>query len=329
MRPVFAVTLGGTDFTASIADRLLSLSISDEAGVTSDRFELSLDDRDHALGWPGSGVELEIALGYRETGGARTMGRYTVDEVETSGPPAVLTLRGAAADMLDSLKSQRRADYDGKTLGQIVRAIAARHRLTPQVAAKFESQTVEHLDQTDESDMHLLTRLAEQFGATAKPAAGRLLFVESGQGLDAQGNVLPPVAIARDRIVSWRASEQERQFYARVEARWKPARKHATQTVVVGEGEPSITLRNAFRTEVEARRAAEARLRKMARGRTSLSLTLPGDPELIAERPIQVSGLRTGADGAWIVTRAEHRLDGGGYTTQIEAQRPDDASDEG
>jgi phage protein D len=326
VRPVFAVSLGGADITSNIADRLISLSVSDEAGVSSDRFEIALDDRDHALGWPGAGVELEIALGYRETGGARTMGRYTVDEVESSGPPAVLNLRGAAADMLASLKSQRRADYDGKTVGEIVRTIAARHQLTPQIAAAFESQPVEHLDQTDESDLHLLTRLAEQFGATIKPASGRLLFVEAGKGVDASGAVMPAVAIIRQQVTTWRASEQERQFYSRVEARWKPARKHATQTVVVGEGEPSTTLRNAFRSEPEARRAAESRLRKMSRARTALSLSLPGDPELVAERPITLSGFREGVDGAWIITRAEHRLDSGGYSTSIEAQRPDSVS---
>ncbi len=327
MKPAFAITLNGTDITGNIADRLISLSISDEAGISSDRFELSLDDRDHALGWPGAGVELEIALGYRETGGARTMGRYTVDEVESSGPPAVLNLRGAAADMLASLKSQRRADYDGKTLGEIVRTIAARHRLTPQIAAALEAQPVEHLDQTDESDLHLLTRLAEQFGAIAKPAAGRLLFVEVGKGLDASGAAMPAVAIVRNQVTSWRASEQERQFYSRVEARWKPARRHSSVTLAVGAGDPSITLRNAFRTEAEAKRAAQARLRKMSRGRTALSLSLPGDPELVAERPITLSGFRDGVDGDWIIKSAEHRLDSSGYTTSIEAQRPDAVSE--
>lgn len=322
MRPVFSVSLGGSDITGNLADRLIMLSVSDEAGVSSDRFELSIDDRDHALGWPGAGVELEIALGFRETGGARVMGRYTVDEVESSGPPAVINLRGAASDLLSSFKSQRRADYDGQTLGQIVRTIAGRHNLEAQVAAKFESQAVEHLDQTDESDMHLLTRLAEQFGAIAKPAAGKLLFVEEGAGDDASGVALPAVVIDRAHVTSWRASEQERQFYSRVEARWKPARRHATQTVVVGEGDPSTTLRNAFRSEDEARRAATARLRKLSRGRTALSLSLPGNPDLIAERPLVLTGFREGVDGDWIVSRAEHRLDSGGYITSIDAQRP-------
>lgn len=324
MTPVFAVRLDGADITGNIADRLISLSITDEAGITSDRFDLTLDDRDHALGWPGSGVALEIALGYRETGGVRTMGRYTVDEVESSGPPAVLVLRGAAADMLASLKSQRRDSYDGQSIAAIVRTIAARHQLAPMVAPRFAAQVVEHLDQTDESDMHLLTRLAEQFGAVSKPAAGRLLFVETGTGTDAAGNAMPTVAITRADVLSWRASEQERQFYARVEARWKPARRHSTQVVTVGEGDPSTTLRNAFRSEPEARRAAEARLRKMARGRTELSLTLPGNPDLVAERRVALSGFRDGVDGAWLITNAEHRFDSSGYATTISAQRPDE-----
>lgn len=40
---------------------------------------------------------------------------------------------------------------------------------------------VTHLDQTEEPDLHLLTRLAREHGAVAKPVAGFLVFVPRGE----------------------------------------------------------------------------------------------------------------------------------------------------
>jgi hypothetical protein len=50
---------------------------------------------------------------------------------------------------------------------------------------------IEHIDQSNESDLHLLTRLARQHGAVSKPVAGFLVFVFKGEAKSATGQQLP------------------------------------------------------------------------------------------------------------------------------------------
>ena len=78
--PDFRVIAEGADITAAIRRGLLSLSVTDEAGFTSDKTEIKLDDRDGKISMPRTGAKLEISLGYKETG-LVNMGIYVVDEV--------------------------------------------------------------------------------------------------------------------------------------------------------------------------------------------------------------------------------------------------------
>jgi len=77
MRPDFVIQAGSRDITAAIRDRLLELSITDEAGIKSDQLKLTLDDRRRENGavasLPDMGTHLSVSLGYAETG-LRNMG---------------------------------------------------------------------------------------------------------------------------------------------------------------------------------------------------------------------------------------------------------------
>ena len=73
-----------------------------------------------------------------------------------------------------------------------------------------------------------------------------------------------------------------------------------------------------------ARRLVEASVSpntRRAYARTgTLELTLPGNPALLAESPIQMQGWGSSVDGPWIVSRASHVVTGSsGYTTRIAA----------
>lgn len=49
MRPDFQILADGKDTTATFRDRLISLRITDKAGLESDAVEVTLDDRDGAI----------------------------------------------------------------------------------------------------------------------------------------------------------------------------------------------------------------------------------------------------------------------------------------
>jgi len=326
MTPAYRVIHDDQDITAVLADRLLSLRVTDEAGITADQFEVTLDNRDNAIAIPATGAVLTVELGYNGQGLTR-MGQYTVDEIEVSGLPRSLRLSGKSADMKASLKSWKKRHWYRTTVGAIVAAVAAEHGLKPRCADKFAQIMIDHTEQLYESDLNLLTRLAEQYGAVAKPAGGALLFVARGAGVTANGEPLPTVGIHPAQVIGnggWRTSIAERQYYACVGAHLRQKRMGEHQYVYAGTGEPRMYLRHPYASEADALAAAAAKLRQLQRGRTNLSLTLTGNAMLCAEMPVQLSGFDELSDGEWIVTQAEHQLDAGGFVTTIEAQRRED-----
>ncbi|WP_422416828.1 hypothetical protein [Pseudomonas sp. GZD-222] len=142
---------------------------------------------------PSRGAHIEVYLGYEGQALAR-LGRYTVDEVELSGPTDSLVIRGKASDMRGSGKTTRSGSREEVPLQQIVRDLAARNGWQPMcpVATK-----VPRVDQFNESDFNFITRLAKQYDCTAKVGDGKLLVMPRQGGQSASGKALGTVTITR------------------------------------------------------------------------------------------------------------------------------------
>jgi len=318
MTPVFRLLANSRDITTVIRNRLLSLTVSDRAGLHTDTVEIRVDDREGPIELPNKGVELDVSLGYKEQGLVQ-MGLYTVDEIELSGPPDTLIIRARAANMRSALKEHKTRAWDQTTLGNLVNTIAAEHELEPRVGEFLGAINIPHLDQTEESDLHLLTRLAKQYDAVTKPAGGFLLFVPRG----ATGKAIPAVTINRDQTSDHRVTMADRGKYPAVRAHWHNTATGTRTPVQVGEGKPVYTLRHNYSDADTARSAAQGKLHALSRGLATASLTLRhGNPLLAAEARLTLSGFRTGADGDWVATQVDHQLSDSGYSTRVEAETP-------
>ena len=327
MTPDFQLLADSTDITAAIRDRFLSLSVTDAAGFDSDTLELSLDDRDGIIAIPRLGAKLDVRLGYKETGLAG-LGLYTVDEVGLSSAPATMTIRARAADLRANLKAPKTRSWDGKTIGNIVNKIATEHGYKAKVAAELAKQVIKHIDQTGESDLHFLTRLASDRGAVSKAAADLLLFVFRGQAKTSSGNDLPTVSLVDKDLSQRDVTIAERGKYASVTATWHSRKLAKEQRVTVGKGDPCYTIRHKYPDEATATAAAKAQLEASARGTSTLRFTCPGDVRIAAEGKLEITGCRTGVDGQWVVTTVTHRIDNNGYSCSGEAQSPQAAEDQ-
>ena len=320
------------DVTAAIRNRLLFLRVTDEASYTSDALEIGLDDRGGAVQMPRRGVELQVELGYSvggklaglERDSSRVlMGRYVVDEVEFSDPPATLIIRGSAADLRGDLKDQRTRSWSSISINDLVTSIAVEHGLEPRVTKELAGIVLPHFDQIDESDMNLLTRLGERYGAVAKPVGGYLAFVKRGAGMSVSAGPVTGANISRYQVSDWRVTLADRPRYRSAKAHWYDKAAARRETVTVGDGKPAYSLRETYADKATALSAAQAALDRLERGGGTLRLTLkPGLPTISAESPINVTGFRNGINGRWIATRVIHELSGGGYSTQVEAETP-------
>jgi len=322
MRPAFKIRADQVDVTAVIRDRLLSMRIEDEPGWKSDRVELYLDDRDGRIARPAKGAVLDVSIGYSETG-LTHMGRFTVDEVEISGPPHRIGIFAKAADMRSEMKQPITKSWDGVTIRDLVSTIASSHGLAPAISPALAGKFYNHVDQTEESDLHLLTRLARDLDAIAKPASGRLLFVTRGESKSITGKPLKHAVITPEDLADWRMREADREKYTAVIAHFQDVDGGDRVPVRAGEGSPVYTIRRTYPDQAQAYSAAVARLDALQRGAATLACKGRGRTDLVAEGTAALSGFRDGLDGEWTITRATHVFSGTeAFETSFEAETP-------
>jgi len=203
-----------------------------------------------------------------------------------------------------------------------VQTIAAEHGLQPKIADALASLPVPHLDQTNESDLHLLTRLAREHGAVAKPVAGFLVFVPKGEARSATGRQMETIELVSYQIQRHRFTEAERGKYLSVKAYWHDADQAEKQSVTVGDGEPVHAIRHTYANAQQATQAASTKLKSLQRGTASLSLTILASPHIQAEGKIRIHGIRDPVNGEWVLTRVEHQLDSSGLQTRCDTELP-------
>ncbi len=322
MTPDFRILADSADVSAAMRKRLVSLRLTDKEGMEADQIEIALIDPTGAVALPRRGAVLSVALGWKGeilTG----KGTFIVDEVGEDGPPDTITIVARAADFRASLKDSREQSYTGTTLGAILAALAARNGLAPAVHPALAATAVAHLDQTNESDANLVTRLGNDYGAIATIKAGRLLFVPAGAGLAASGAALPAVTISRrdgDRH-SFRAIDRDGSQTG-VQAKWHDLSTGKTCFALAGAEGSVKTLKRVHPTQAEAQAAADAAWAKCKRHAHEFRLTLAlGRPDVLAGAPLSLSGWRPEITGlSWIAGDVTHVLDGdGGFTTDIQA----------
>ena len=316
--PAFTIEADGQNITDNIRNRLISLRIKDASGYDSDTLEIRIDDRDGAITLPKTGALLRVSMGYDNN--LQLMGRFVVDELRLAGPAMTLSITARAADFKQQLKQQNTRAWENMTIGSIVSTIAADHDLEPVVSDTLAKTFIPRIDQTDESDLHFLTRLGKEHDAIAKPTNKRLIFAPRGEAKTASGQPMASVSLTRTDLTSWNVRLSDRDKYKSVTAYYHDTTVGKRMPVTVGQGKPVYSIRNNQPDLATAQQAAAAKLKKLNRGSSSISLTMPGNPDLMAETPLIISNIRTGIDGKYVANNVTHELGGSGYVTTVEAQ---------
>ncbi|MGQ7261188.1 phage late control D family protein [Vreelandella sp. V005] len=321
MQPDYRVTLQGQTISPEFRARLASLTLHDRRGMQADQLDITLTDDDGMLDIPPTGAEITLAIGWK--GQALTeRGTFTVDEVEHSGAPDTLSIRASSADMRQGLPGKRTQSWDEVTVRDIITTIAKRHDLTPSVGATLAGVRVVHIDQTDESDLHFLTRLAERFDAVATVKSGNLIFVPMGQATTASGLEIPPFILRRQAGDQHRYLMAERDAYTGVTALWNNTAHATREAVTVGDPENAQQIRHTYASEAEALDAAQAEWQRLQRGTAYFSITQAvGEPEIYPETPVWCIGWKPQIDATpWIITEVTHNLTESSYTTALQLE---------
>ncbi|GAA6597558.1 phage late control D family protein [Klebsiella pneumoniae] len=340
--PALNVLMGGKALTV-LDEKLISLELTDNRGFNADELTISVDDSQGDIALPPRGAELSVSLGWQ---GEPLIykGIYIVDEVSHSGPPDRIDITARSADFRDEFNVKREVSWHDVTVERIVSAIAHRYKLKPIISEQLMSAEIDHADQTQESDMSFLTRMADILGAIATVKNGCLLFILPGGGVSANGKALPEFAITRSSGDRHSFRIADRDAYTGVQAYWldldfgkkkkvtvrkrkkttekKPRSSSREGDYIAGEDGNVFVLRTTYSSEIAAQRAAAAKWQQLQRGAAEFNLTLAyGRADLYPEMHGTVIGFKEAIDNQdWIIAKATHSIDDNGFQTRLELE---------
>lgn len=315
--PSYRLVVNGQNITPKVNGRLINLTLTDESQDKADQLDITLDDSDGLLAIPPMNATIQCWLGWE--GDLTYKGSFTLDEISHGGPPDQLTLRARSVNFKDTLKQKREQSYHEQTLGNILDAIASRNSLQPVITDTLKQTLIDHIDQTNESDLNLIRRLAQRYGAIGTVKNSHLLFTLAGQGKTASGKLIPTITINRQQCTNYQYSATEREHhFTGVHAYWQNTDDGEQHTEAVGTAKNPRVLRHTYPTQQEAKAAATAEWKRIQRGQETINLTqAEGNARLYTETPVILEGFKAQISGnQWSTTRVVHQM-GNGFTTRL------------
>lgn len=319
--PVWRLEYAGVDVTREISRHVVQVGYTDHAHGEADSIEIRLEDADgrwRGAWYPAKGDQVSLLIGYA---GDRLMpcGRFEIDELEFDAPPDTITMRGLAAGITPALRTENTRAFEGLTLRQIAETVAGNHQL--QVTGTIDDIRIGRLTQLRERDLAFLKRLAEDYGHVFSVRGSQLVFHRVAD-LEA---VEPVTSIDRRTMKRIRLTDRTRRIYRGAIARYHDpdTKQLIEQEVMAGDDAGTgdmlkilVRAENAEQAEAKAR-AALAR----ANGITAEgTITVEGEPRLVAGNNVDLTGLGR-LDGKYEITTSTHRIDRrSGYQTEIEVR---------
>lgn len=320
--PICILTADSKPLNDQILKRIISVTVTDNRANEADQLDITLDDSDGVLELPRRGVKINCQLGFLGEG-VHDKGDFIVDETEWSGTPDTITIKASSANFKSKIKEAKSKSYHRKTFGEIAEEIAKNHDLTLVMIDELKSINLNHIDQTNESDLNLLVRISKQNGAEMAVKKDRLLIFKAGSAKTASGKDLPSITLTRRDGDQFRYSEQDRESdHTGVSASFHDTGKAKRESVTSGTEGKVKKLKGTFATKEEAERASKAKMDEIKRQMAKFSITTAfGIPSISTETPMNLDGFKPQVDKLkWIVEKATHSYSTSGLTMQLELE---------
>ena len=253
-------------------------------------------------------------------------GRFELDSVTASGPPAVISMKGTSLPFRAKIRQTKRSKaWENYTLSGIAGEMAAANGMTCMYEAE-EDPFYSRAEQVKTSDIQFLETLCHRAGISLK-AGGNVLILFDQAAYEAKAPVFTirqgdgsytryklDIGTAGTQYSSCRVScvgadGKCIEGVAKVEDYDAKAKTNQQLEVTAGVATPE-----------EAKKLAVKLLRRHNRYEKTASFTMLGNPGLAAGVTGRLKGWG-GWDGKYIVTQATHTVGAAGYITKIKLRR--------
>ncbi len=322
LTPMVQCSANGADISGKLAGRVISWQITEHDSDHADELHIVLSNFDGRLAKPSRGATLDVACGFEETG-IQKSGSFKVMSVAKVGAPATFEVTGHAADLSTTLKQQKTRSWVNQPLSAALNQIAGDNGLSPAIAGDLGA-IVDHWYQAGESDMHFVTRLARRFGAVAKVAEGKLIFLKRGTGETASGGAMGGITVTpNDLEGNFKIEDHDRPDHKNVKGKvYDRTKGSRTEVSQAGAGNgPDYTYPHIFGNKAHAQASVTGRKREFDRAQKTFSGTFrTGQNQIKAGGVLTTSGFGDDDDTDWTVERCTHSGDASGYVTGFECK---------
>ena len=310
MTPIFKLLANKKDVTKLINMDAFFISFKDEAGSVSDEITLKIQG---SFKKPSYEDELQLWIGTKE----KDLFFCGVFKVQTStynkGKSIYMSITATGADFSKNLKVKRSLSYENVSIKKIVEIVASRHNL--EVSSDFDDIYVVHLEQTNESDLHFLKRLAQEDNAIFSIKNNTVIFKKKIKN-NKKSKDLPRFSLDEDECENVSIENTNKTLYNSCKAIWRDTKENIQKSITVGSGEPIKVIKDSFENVAQAKLKARAALEKANAGLKSGSIACYGF-EIYAGGILDLTGTYDD-DGDYDIKRVDHTVDESGWNINIE-----------
>lgn len=325
-KPEFRILYNSKNITEEVTSDLISVTYTDKVEGESDEIEIRVQDTEGKwinTWFPGKGDSLELSFGYN--GNLVKGGTFEIDEIEPSGPPDIVVIRGLAAGINSSSRTKTSTAFEDLTFREIVQQVAKRNGWT--VSGTIPQIQFQRVTQNQETDLAFLRRLGGEYGCLFSIRGKQLIFTSIYE-ID-RGRAV--VSIDRTQFINYAFRDKTTETYKSVrityhDPKTKAVVSHEENQGTTGNGgveydpivtENTLELRSRAETKQQAEAKAKAALHRANSKQVEGELTVVGNPILVAGNNIEVTGMGV-LSGKYQIQESSHTIDrSGGYTTRI------------
>lgn len=319
----FQIIYNTTNITQDVTASLRSLVYTDNISGASDEIAITLEDVRGlwANSWyPGKGDTLTVSIE------GVPCGIFTIDEIELSGPPDSVTVRGLAAGIKNTLRTKRSVGYENKTLRQICTKVAERNGFT--VSGTVANIQIERATQFRETDLEFLARIAREYGFEFSVRGSQITFTDSVQLETAK----PVAELKKTDVISYSFVDKTANTFKSAKVDYK--NPNSGKVVAFGydvtefvnkaysaiEKLDVLSIKSKAENDIQAEAKAKSALRFANMEGKTARITTPLNMLLVAGNTVQLLGFNV-LDGGWQIKSSTHTLDSNGFTTSLELQK--------
>ncbi|EFR3656907.1 phage protein D [Salmonella enterica] len=332
-QPAYRLVYNQKDITHDVSVYVTSITYTDKLSGESDEIQVDLEDSEgrwRDAWYPGKGDTLTLYMGCAGEN-LREFGTFSVDEIELSGPPDSVSLRGLATSVTAALRTKNSRGFENTTLAAIAQRIAGKHHL--QLQGQIEPLTLDRVTQYDETDLAFLKRLAGDYGYMVKVTHTHIIF----SSLDALREAAPVFTFTRRDISRYSVRDTINRIYKGAKHRSQNSRTKQVVTYQADGGESTTTVSAATRghstsadtltlsgrtgNQGTAARRTRAALNLKNQYQKVATLSMEGNVRLRAGHNVTLTGFGA-SDGKWLTGSVRHSMTrSGGYIMDVEVVR--------